>query len=146
MRNLICLGILALALALAAPVSAAQNKQTPKPKDSVVLTGNDWMASSRDEKAAFLLGVEMAIATEFHVAEMTNSKNKEAKDKKKMPRVSPSPFARGWLKAFKDTTRPQMMVMIDDYLERHPDERGRQIFDIIWYEFIAPQTKKARAA
>ena len=149
MRNLVFMGILALVLALAAPVSAAE-KQPLKPKDSVELTGDDWMASSRAEKASFLLGVEMAFATEFSIAQRTADSLKASKDadkkKRRLSDVNPSPFAKGWMKAFKDTTRPELITKLDAYLEANPDQRNRHMFDIIWYEFIAPETKKARRA
>jgi|GEM_PF-329208 len=151
MRNLVYMGILALALALAAPVSAAE-KQPLKPKDSVELTGNDWLASSHAEKASFLLGVEMAFATEFSIAQRTTDRlgekasGKKADKKRGLSEVKPSPFARGWMKAFKDTTRPELITKLDKYIEANPDQRHRHVFDIIWYEFIAPETKKARRA
>ncbi len=147
MRTLVCMGITALVLALAAPVFAADAKTPSKPKDSVEITGEDWLASSQSEKLSFLLGVELTIATEQYMADQFRAKAEaRAKDgkSKKIPAVRLSPFARGWLKVFGNTTRPELVAKLDGYLEANPTQRNRHIFDILWKDFIEPGLQKDR--
>ena len=147
MRNIMCMGILMLALALAAPASAADEKKTlHSPKESTELTGDMWLSSSKEEKLAFLLGVEMTIATERYLAQKTRDMDKKERREKSLRRNEPSTFARGWLLVFKDLTRPELMDKLDAYIEATPEARGSHIFESIWKGFIEPGLKQARMA
>ena len=106
-------------------------------KRDLKIDGQTWLSSSEDEKLAFLLGVEVMIATEKVLAERMGETRKAREDKP--PYSGPSPFVRGWLKAFEDTDRRQIMAELDKYIETHPDAQGRHIFEIIWHEFIVPK-------
>lgn len=144
MRALVYMGIMALVLALAVPAFAADTKTPPRPKDSVEFTGEMWMHSSHAEKLAFLLGVEMTLATEQYMSTRLQDVNKDEKRQKKLRQSEPSAFAKGWLKALGNTTRPELATKLDGYLETHPEARERHVFSIIWDQFIEPELKKAR--
>ena len=147
MRTLMCMGILMLALALAVPASAAEAKKTlPAPKESTELTGDMWLSSSKEEKLAFLLGVEMTIATERYLAQKTRDMDKNERREKSLRRNEPSTFAKGWLLVFQDLTRSELMDKLDAYIEANPEARNSHVFESLWKGFIEPGLKQARLA
>lgn len=112
-------------LLCATPVFAAFEQSGEKG-----ITGTDWLASSQDVKLSFLLGVEATLAAEYSLD--------EAKATAKKVEVEVSPFMAGWIKAFSNSTRPQIMEKIDAYLLANPKNTDRHVFDIIWTELILP--------
>lgn len=90
-------------------------------------TGNEWQRSSTSEKLAFLYGVSSTVAIEHLVAERQGTEE--------------SVFVAAWLKAFGDESWPQIQKKLDDWYAAHPAESGRSVFDVLWYEFMAPADK-----
>lgn len=131
---------LVLALVLAcAPVRAAEstaisNETQNNPVEQI--TGTVWQKTDDTNKASFLLGVESAITVEYFVnAKITE---KAAKNGKK-PTCTLSPFEKGWMKAFKDVSRQDIVKMIDKWYAANPDKLDRPVMSVIWYELIAPR-------
>ena len=128
---------LALALTLAAgavPASAAEAAAKPaNPVDQ--FTGNVWMQTSRDNKAAFLFGIETAITVEYFV----NSKAAEKAAKEgKAPSSTLSRFEKGWMTAMKDCSRDQMIEKIDAWYAANPDKQDIPVMNVIWFSLIKP--------
>ena len=137
-KSVLSLGLV-LALVLAcAPVRAAQVASGDVVHNNPVeqLTGSVWQKTSDTEKAAFLLGVESAITVEYFVN--TKQAEKAAKSGKK-PAYTLSPFEKGWMKAFKDVSRQDIVKMIDKWYAANPDKLDRPVMSVIWYELIAPR-------
>ncbi|MDD4702636.1 MAG: hypothetical protein PHI96_10490 [Desulfovibrio sp.] len=131
---------LVLALVLAyAPVRAAEstafgNVVQNNPVEQI--TGTVWQKTDDTDKAAFLLGVESAIAVEYFVnAKLTE---KAAKNGKK-PTCTLSPFEKGWMKAFKDVKRVEIIRMVDQWYAANPDKLDSPVMSVIWYQLIAPR-------
>lgn len=92
------------------------------------LTGKQWVLSSTAEKLSFLYGASSIIAIE---------------DMGAMKAQKPaSRFVKGWMKAFKNTTLPEMQSQIDAWYAAHPDQQDRHVLSVIWYELIEPAQKK----
>lgn len=130
MRNIFSktfLGSLFLAACVLALAPVAGHCQTATSKDAG-LTGTHWMAGEKEGKLAFLYGASNIIAIEDIGAQRTGR--------------PASVFVQGWTDAFKNTTYPELMAKIDDWYKTHPDQLGRNVFDVIWYEFIVPATGK----
>ena len=138
MRHIVYTLMLLAVTACAAPAFAAQLSEAAPGKEGLKVDGQAWMSSTEDEKLSFLLGVEMMIATEQTLTERYNDVKKE-NPKTRFPVTASSPFIKGWLKAFKDTSRREISAEIDKYINAHPDARTRHVFEIIWKELIVPK-------
>ena len=90
-------------------------------------TGKEWKLSTTSEKLAFLYGVSSTVAIEHLVAEKQGT---EA-----------SVFVSAWLKAFGNESWTQIQKKLDDWYAAHPAEVNRSVFDVLWYEFMAPADK-----
>ena len=97
------------------------------PSSGADLTGKDWRDSTQSEKLAFLYGASNIIAIEQLIAD------KQGTD--------PSPFVTAWIKAFGDSNWSQIQRRLDGWYAAHPDQANRQVFDVLWYEFMVPATK-----
>ncbi len=94
------------------------------------ITGREWAQSSKAEKLSFLYGASSVAAIEKIAAERAGRE--------------PSPFAGGWMDAFGDKTPAQIEAEIDAWYDRHPGNRNRHVFEVIWYELIGPKTGRVR--
>ena len=138
-KSVLCLA-LSLALVLAfAPVRAAEN--TPEAENSKAnpvdqFTGAAWQKTPEAEKLAFLFGVETAITVEYFV----NGKIAEKATKEgKRPVYTLSPFEKGWMKAFDNVNRADIIKLVDSWYAANPDKLDRPVMGVIWYELIAPR-------
>lgn len=102
------------------------------------LTGDIWMKSSNEIKAALLYGVECALYVEHAVAKRLEELDKAAK-KKKAPSTTLSPFEKGWAQAFVGVPRAEIVENIDTWYAENPDKLQRPVFEVIWYELIEPK-------
>ena len=91
------------------------------------LTGVQRTLSTTSEKLAFLYGVSSTVAIEKLVSEKQNT---EA-----------SPFVSAWIKAFGNDSWKQIQKKLDDWYSAHPGDAERPVFDVLWYEFMAPADK-----
>jgi len=112
--------------------AAAPAVEDSNPVDLV--TGEVWMMSQRENKLAYVLGIESAI----YVEHMIHQKALESKKDKQAPLYTLSPFDTGWAKAFENVKREEIVARVDSWLEAHPDQGKRPVLAIIWYELIAP--------
>ncbi|HJA79157.1 hypothetical protein [uncultured Desulfovibrio sp.] len=135
MKKIIAALALALTLAVgSAPALAAQAAAKPtNPVDQ--FTGHVWLQTSRDNKAAFLFGVETAITVEYFV----NSKVAEKAAKEgKAPSSNLSRFEKGWMTAMKEYSRDQIIEKIDAWYAANPDKQDIPVMNVIWFSLIKP--------
>lgn len=88
------------------------------------LSGKAWLESSQNEKLAFLYGASHVVAIEEVLAEKDNR--------------TPSLFVTAWVKAFGDANWVDIAKKLDAWYAAHPDQASRSVFDVLWYEFMAP--------
>ena len=127
--------VMALVLLWGGTVSALA-AEASNPVD--IVTGELWMLSKQEEKLAYVLGIESAI----YIEHMIHQKALERKKDKNVPRHTLSPFEKGWVKAFENVKREEIVARVDSWLKMHPDQHKRPILSIIWYELIAPNLPK----
>lgn len=126
--------IIALALCLAGPACAAEGQTAANPVEQ--FTGKYWVESTEQNKEAYLFGIESAVAVEYFIS--THPAAKSGKTGKKAG-FTLSPFEKGWMTAFKDTTRKQIASEVDKWYAEHPDQLNRPVLEVIWYELIEPR-------
>lgn len=122
-----------LALVLSFGVTGCQHRPTtasaPAETSVAALNGFVWETSEPQSKLDFLLGVECALAMESALAQAAREKGEN---------VQLSLFSNGWQIALHDTTRPELVRRIDEFYYRHPDQKKRHVFDVVWTEMVAP--------
>ena len=109
----------ALVCALCLPAVAAQ--------PATDLTGKHWLQSSQNEKLAFLYGASNIIAIEQLIAQQQGTQA--------------SPFVTAWIKAFGNTNWTDIQKKLDAWYAAHQDQANREVFDVLWYEFMVPASK-----
>jgi len=107
------------------------------------LTGTVWLDLESDVKKALLYGVNIAIAIEHSVEiKMAEKKAAMAQKGEEMKEISYlSPFEKGWYKAFQGVPSTDLVETIDAWYIANPDQKNRPVFDVIWFELIAPKLK-----
>lgn len=95
-------------------------------KQSMRVNGREWKLSSDNEKLAFLYGVTGVIAIEHVIA------NEEKR--------KPSVFAIGWENALGAKSLQELKAEIDVWYAQNPGQEQRNLFDVLWYEFIQPRS------
>lgn len=134
--------LLCMAMAMfCVQAQAAEDKATPEQVNNVGdpvkdFTGKYWADTSDGSKEAYLFGIESAIAVENAISSLSAAN--AAKSGKK-PVYTLSPFEKGWMEAFKNTTRKEMMAELDKWYASHPDSMDRPVLDVMWYEIIRPR-------
>ena len=94
------------------------------------LDGHVWMESGKSEKLAVIWGADCAIWVEYGFQMAEQKKGKVA---------TPSPFEKGWMHAFQDMNRAQIVEAVDAWYTAHPDALSRPVFDVLWHEIISPK-------
>lgn len=126
MRKRVCSLVLAALLACGACLSASAAES------GLDLTGAQWLDSARGEKLAFLYGASSIVAIESMIAERAGRE--------------PSVFVQAWVKAFRDTSWPEIEGKLDAWYAAHPGQRDRHVLDVLWKEFLAPGKKAGQQA
>lgn len=127
-----------------APAQSAEEPAQPakapaNPVDQ--FTGKYWVNSQETSKEAYLYGIESAIEVEYYINSRMAAKSAKAGKK---PAFSLSPFEKGWMQAFKDTTRKQIAAEVDKWYSEHPDQLDRPVLSVIWYELIEPRLSASK--
>ena len=99
------------------------------------LDGFVWQSSAPQSKLDFLLGVECAMAMEAAIKQVAEERGGT---------VQLSRFANGWQIAFRDKARPDIVHEIDEFDRQNPDQKGRNVFDVIWMEMVRPAVAAKR--
>lgn len=140
---------LGLALVLALTCAAAQAAPAATSSDNLVgdpamnpagnpvdqFTGEIWVNTTESDKAAYLFGIDSAVTVEYFVnAKMTAGAAKAGKK----PVYTLSPFEKGWMEAFSNVSRSDIIKKVDEWFAAHPKELQRPVMSVIWYELIEP--------
>lgn len=141
--GLILAGALLLPAGIQAEEQAAPGAPLINPAGNPVdqFTGEYWVKSTPENKEAYLFGIDSAIAVEATIAR--DMAAKAAKSGKK-PGSMLSPFERGWMEAFKDMTRKEIVAAVDKWYTEHPEELNRPVLSVIWFEVIEPRLDMIR--
>lgn len=139
-KSILSLG-LALVLVLAGVSVQAAEMGHPQGNPVDQLTGSVWADTSESNKTAYLFGVESAITVEYFVNTQITEKAAKAG---KRPVYCVSPFERGWMKAFKNVSRAEIVKMVDNWYATHPQSLDRPVMSVIWYELIMPRLAAAK--
>lgn len=121
-KSVLLLVLLASVLALGVAIGRSQGTTS-----DVEMDGKAWLASSIEERRAFLYGAGSAVALEYQ-ARMTMADE-------------PSPFVKGWTQVFNDKTWPEIESELTSYYVNNPDKRGQHVFHVIWNVMIKPNRK-----
>lgn len=131
---------MALALPPAARAADADGAAYKNPAGNPVdqFTGVYWQKSTLENKEAYLFGIDSAIAVEARIAEIAREKDKKAKN---AAAFTLSPFEKGWMTAFKDLSRKQVVEEVDKWYADNPGQLERPVMGVLWYEVVAPRLK-----
>lgn len=126
---LACSAVLVCSLGFSA-VAAPTSQPAPATPSAtgVDVTGTQWSQSTQNEKLAFLYGASSIVAIEQLIAQQQGKE--------------PSPFVKAWVSAFKETRWPDLQKKLDGWYTQHPEQAKRHIFDVLWFEFMAPVAGK----
>lgn len=130
---------LTLALSLVAAPALAVNEtpgETVAANPADQFTGKYWVNSLESNKESYLYGLESAIAVEKAINDRLVAR--KAKSGKK-PVYTLSPFEKGWMEAFRDTPRKDIMAALDKWYMDNPDKLDRPVLSVLWYELIVPR-------
>ena len=120
--------------ALAAEKTVAASEKSYLSK----IDGHSWQNSSKPEKLAFISGIEGAFAIEKALQD--KEKEKPAKEQTK---YLLTPYGQGWVESALSKSPESIMGVIDAYYLNNQDKLDRNVFEVIWYEIIAPAKKGA---
>ena len=104
-----------------AQAAAPAKKELPFPNSS------EWTSATEREKLAYLRGVMNMAMVEYQLSG-PNPKHRTTVAK--------------MVKALDGMTLRQMLEKIDGYYKVNPDQQQRPVFEVIWFELVAPKAKK----
>lgn len=141
MKKLFC--SLALLTLLFMPVSGMADDANTNPAGNPVdqFTGKYWVESNPDNQKAYLFGIDSAIAVEAFIHDQQASKAKKGSKKHV---YTLSPFEKGWMEAFKNVSRDQIIEEVNKWYKEHPQDLDRPVLAVIWHELVVPRLEKAK--
>lgn len=104
------------------PVSA-----TPAKKELPFPNSTEWSSATEREKLAYLLGIMNMAMVEYQIS------GPHPKHRTTVTRM---------VKALDGMTLRQILEKIDTYYKANPDQQQRPVFEVIWFELVAPKVKK----
>ncbi len=107
------------------------------------LTGTLWVQSPRENKLAFILGVESVVAVEYTVAEKFLALADKPTTKSDIVQEM-SLFPQYWITVFENVTRESIVNKIDAWYVDNEAQWDRPVFDVLWYEIMEPVLVKAK--
>lgn len=147
-KSLLRLGLaLVLALTCATAQAAAADDLVGNPAVNPAgnpvdqFTGEIWVDTTESDKAAYLFGIDSAVTVEYFVNARQTAKAAKAGKK---PVYTLSPFEKGWMEAFSNVSRAEIIKMVDEWYAAHPKDLQRPVLSVIWYELIEPRLAGAR--
>lgn len=132
---------LALVPGFANAVQDVNQKPITNPAGNPIdqFTGESWVKSSDGEKLAYLFGIDSAIAVEYFINSKESANSAKAGKK---PVYTLSPFERGWMDAFKNVTRSELVKEVNAWYAAHPESLEKPVMSVIWNQFVAPRLTK----
>lgn len=141
MKKITLLAALVAALMLlgATPALAAEKKVASSEKSYLAkIDGHSWQNSTKPEKLAFISGIEGAFAIEKALQD--KEKEKPAKEQTK---YLLTPYGQGWIENAFSQSPEAIVKIVDTYYLTNQDKLDRNVFEVLWYELIAPAKKGA---
>ncbi len=102
------------------------------------LTGSVWVESSQENKLALIFGVECAISMEYMTEKYQSEQDGDGVQHSDIV-DSLTPFSKGWILAFSNVTRQDIVAEIDAWYANNQDKLDTPVFNIIWHEVIDPR-------
>lgn len=133
MKKTLATAFLALSILASGGIANAADSATASKSPAELFTGEYWIKSSPENKEIYLYGIESAVDIENQIA------SSQAAKKGKRGMYTLSPFEKGWIEAFPDTTRKEIAAEVDAWYKNHPEQLDRPVLGVIWYEVIQPR-------
>lgn len=89
-------------------------------------TGEHWAKATDTERRAYVLGILNMAMIEYQLS------GPNPKHRTTIPRL---------VKALDGMAVPQLVEKVDAYYRANPDQQQRRVFEVIWFEMVAPGTK-----
>lgn len=111
--------------AAAKPADApAAQQATPAKQEWLIPNGEHWAKGTETERRAYLLGILNMAMIEYQLSG-PNPKHRTTVAK--------------LITALDGTAVPQLAEKVDSYYKANPDQQKRSIFEVIWFEIVAPK-------
>lgn len=136
--TLLSLGLTA-SLAAWSTVQAAEPAPAAKPAESPpaqsaspakqewqFATGEHWSKATDTERRAYIVGILNMAMVEYQLS------GPSPKHRTTVPKL---------VKTLDGMTVPQLAEKVNAYYQANPDQQQRAVFEVIWFELVAPGTK-----
>ncbi len=98
----------------------------PAQQEWLFATGEHWSKATDTERRAYILGILNMAMVEY---QLTGPKPKH---RTTVPRL---------VKALDGMTVPRLAEKVNAYYQANPDQQKRAVFEVIWFELVAPGTR-----
>ena len=99
---------------------------TPAKQEWQFATGEHWSKATDTERRAYVLGILNMAMVEYQLS------GPSPKHRTTVPRL---------VKALDGMTVSQLAEKVNAYYQANPDQQQRAVFEVIWFELVAPGTK-----
>ena len=103
----------------------------PAKQEWLFATGEHWSKAADTEKRAYVLGILNMAMVEYQLS------GPNPKHRTTVPRL---------VKALDGMTVSQLAEKVNAYYQANPDQQQRAVFEVIWFELVAPGTKPAASS
>ncbi|MFP5220802.1 MAG: hypothetical protein ACLGSA_00795 [Acidobacteriota bacterium] len=91
-----------------------------------VITGENWMNASPDERLAFIAGLTTMIEMEKEVQGIT-------------PLTDQRSLIPAWVKGLSRFKLKDIVAALDDVFKKKPELKSKPVVEVLWYEVAFPQ-------
>ena len=114
----------------AQPTDAPVSQQAaPAKQEWLIPNGEHWSKGTETERRAYLLGILNMAMIEYQLSG-PNPKHRTTVAK--------------LIKALDGMAVPQLAEKVDAYYKANPDQQKRSIFEVIWFEIVAPKASASQ--
>ena len=99
---------------------------TPAKQEWRMPTGEHWSNATDTERRAYVLGILNMAMVEYQLS------GPSPKHRTTVPKL---------IKTLDGMTVPQLAEKVNAYYQANPDQQKRAVFEVIWFELVAPGTK-----
>jgi len=107
--------------------SSPAQSATPAKQEWRMPTGEHWSQATDTERRAYVLGILNMAMVEYQLS------GPNPKHRTTVPRL---------VKALDGMTVAQLAEKVNAYYQANPDQQQRAIFEVIWFELVAPKASK----
>ena len=104
---------------------------TPAKQEWQFATGEHWSKATDTERRAYVLGILNMAMVEYQLS------GPSPKHRTTVPKL---------VKALDGMTVSQLAEKVNAYYQANPDQQKRAVFEVIWFELVAPGTKPAASS